>query len=53
MNWKDSDLKQFKQVWIKIAEDESRKDPMFAEVYQSYKKFRKKYAIWGSRAYLR
>ena len=53
MKWKDSDLRQFKQVWIKIAEEESRKDPLFAEVYQSYKKFRKKYAIWGSRAYLR
>ena len=53
MKWKDSDLKQFKKVWIKIAEEESRKDPLFAEVYESYKNFRQEYTIWGSRAYLR
>ena len=53
MQWDDSDLKEFKQVWMKIAEEESRKDILFAEVYKSYKNFRQKYAIWGSRAYIR
>ena len=38
---------------LKIAEEESRKDPLFAEVYESYKNFRQEYTIWGSRAYLR
>ena len=53
MQWDDSDLKEFKQVWMKIAEEESRKDILFAEVYKSYKNFRQKYAIWGYSAYIR
>ena len=52
-SWKDSELKEFKQVWMNIAKEESEKDPLFAEVYLSYMDFRQKYAIWGSRAYVR
>ena len=52
-SWKDAELKEFKKVWINLAKEESKKDPFFAKVYKSYMDFRQKYAIWGSRAYLR
>ena len=49
----DSELDKFKKAWLELAEEESAKDPLFAEVYASYKVFREKYAIWGDRAYLK
>ena len=53
VSWKDSELQKFKKTWHEIAEEESAKDQLFAEVYASYKVFREKYAIWGDRAYLK
>jgi len=52
VRWRDSELKKLRQAWHEVAEEESEKDPLFAEVYQSYKSFREQYAIWGDRAYL-
>ena len=49
----DSELYKFKKAWLEVAEEESTKNPLFAEVYASYKAFRKKYSIWGDRAYLK
>ena len=51
--WEEKHLKNFQKIWNEIAEEESSKDPLFAEVYQSHKNFREKYAIWGDRAYLK
>ena len=51
--WKPQHLKRFKKIWEDIAEEEAEKDLLFAEVYKSHKDFRKKYAIWGDRAYLK
>ena len=53
VTWQDSELKKLRQAWHEVAEEESEKDPLFAEVYQSYKSFREQYAIWGDRAYLK
>ncbi len=50
--WRDSELKKLRKAWHEVAEEESAKDPLFAEVYKSYKSFREQYAIWGDRAYL-
>ena len=44
---------KIKKTWLEVAEEESAQDPLFAEVYKSYKVFREKYAIWGDRAYLK
>jgi len=52
VSWKDSELQELEKAWHVIAEEESAKDPLFAEVYKSYKSFRDQYAIWGDRAYL-
>ena len=51
--WEEIHLKIFKKAWLELAEEKSAKDPLFAEVYASYKVFREKYSIWGDRAYLK
>ena len=53
LTWRDSELKKLRKTWYEVAEEESDKDPLFAEVYSSYKSFREQYAIWGDRAYLK
>lgn len=53
VTWRDSELKKLRRAWLEVAEEESAKDPLFAEVYQSYKSFREQYAIWGDRAFLK
>jgi len=50
---RDSELKKLRRAWHEVAAEESAKDPLFAEVYQSYKSFREQYAIWGDRAFLK
>ena len=30
-----------------------KNDPLFAEVYSAYQKFRDQYAIWGEKGYLK
>ena len=50
---RDSELDKLRKAWHEVAEEESAKDPLFAEVYQSYKSFREQYAIWGDRAFLK
>ena len=53
VTWKDSELEKLRRAWLEVAEEESAKDPLFAEVYASYKRFREQYAIWGDRAFLK
>ena len=53
MRWQDKDLEKLRKAWHEVAEEESAKDPLFAEVYKSYKSFRDQYAIWVERAYLK
>ena len=53
VSWKDSELQELEKAWHVIADEESAKDPIFAEVYKSYKSFSDQYAIWGDRAYLK
>ena len=37
--WKPQHLKRFKKIWEEIAEEEAKKDSLFAEVYKSHKIF--------------
>ena len=53
MRWQDKDLEKLRKAWHEEVEEESANDPLFAEVYKSYKSFRDQYAIWGERAYLK
>ena len=42
-----------KKTWKEVVHEESKKDPLFAEVYSAYQKFRDQYAIWGEKGYLK
>ena len=53
MNLEKSELDKLKKTWLEVAKEKSAKDPLFAKIYSSYKAFRKKYAIWGDRAYIK
>ena len=53
LKWQESELKKLRKAWHEVAVEESAKNPLFAEVYKSYKSFRDQYAIWGERAYLK
>ena len=44
---------EVKKAWEEEVAESSAADPLFAEVHKSYSDFRKKYAIWGDRAYLK
>jgi len=46
-------LKNLKKAWKEVIQEESKKDPLFAEVYSAYQKFRDQYAIWGEKGYLK
>ena len=51
--WSDEILSQYEKAWQQVAEEESAKDPVFKEVYDSYTKFRKEYAVWKDNGYLK
>ena len=53
ITWKDSDLKKLEKAWDQVAQDISAENPVFAKVYSKYSEFRKQYAIWGDKAYLK
>ena len=53
VTWADSELAKFKAAWEEVDAENSAKDPLWAEISNSYKTFRKNYAIWGDRAYLK
>ena len=42
-------LKNLKKAWKEVIQEESKNDPLFAEVYSAYQKFRDQYAIWGEK----
>ena len=46
-------LINLKKAWKEVIQEESKKDPLFAEVYSAYQKFRDQYAIWGEKGYLK
>jgi len=52
-DWSPEFLAKFKAGWDAVVAEELEKDPLFAETYKSYTAFRKKYAVWGDRAYLK
>ena len=46
-------LINLRKAWKEVIQEESKKDPLFAEVYSAYQKFRDQYAIWGEKGYLK
>ena len=53
VSWSDSELKKINKAWDLVVEELSDQNPLFAKVYSKYSAFRKQYAIWGERAYLK
>ncbi len=52
-DWSPEFLATFKSGWDAVVAEDVVKDPLFAATHKSYTAFRKKYAIWGDRAYLK
>jgi TRAP-type mannitol/chloroaromatic compound transport system substrate-binding protein len=46
--WRDDQIAVFEKAWNEVVEEDSAKDPLFKKVSDSYHKFRKSYAIWGT-----
>ena len=52
-DWPPEFLATFRAAWDEVVAEELKKDPLFARTHASYTAYRKKYAIWGDRAYLK
>ena len=46
--WRDDQIAVFEQAWNEVVEEDSANDPLFAEVTESYSKWRKIYSKWGA-----
>ena len=46
--WTDDQIAVFEAAWNEVVEDDSANDPLFAEVTESYSKWRKTYSKWGT-----
>ncbi|HEX9646056.1 MAG TPA: TRAP transporter substrate-binding protein [Alphaproteobacteria bacterium] len=51
--WTDDQIDQFRRAWDEVAEAAAGGDPLFREVYDSYKTFRASYAVWRDLGYLK
>lgn len=52
VTWSPEMLRLLKRTWEEVAAEQSAADPFFKKVYDDYSEFRRKYAVWGSKAYL-
>ncbi|MBT3788238.1 MAG: TRAP transporter substrate-binding protein [Alphaproteobacteria bacterium] len=52
-DWSPEFIAKFRAGWDAVVKEEVAKDPLFATAYASYSAFRKKYKVWGDRAYLK
>ena len=46
-------LTVFRNTWTETAAELAVADPFFKKVWEDYSAFRKQYATWGDKAYLR
>ena len=53
VTWPDSEIAKFRKAWVEVNAEKSAEDPLWAEIEESYQSYRDKYAVWGSRAYLK
>ncbi len=52
-DWSPEFMAKFKAGWEAVVAEEVAKDPLFKRTYESYTAFRKKFAVWGNRAYIK
>jgi len=53
MTWNDEFLKTFEKAWNEVAAEQAAKSPEFKKAWDSLQGFRKDYAIWKDRGYLK
>ena len=51
--WPDSILERFRTAWFEVIEEEAAKDATMKKIWESYSTFRRNYAIWRERGYLK
>ena len=51
--WPDSILAQLKSAWDVVDAESGAEDPLWKEISDHYKNFRKSYAVWSERGYLK
>ena len=53
IRWSEAELNKIRNAWEEVAEEISNENPVFEKVYLSLQNFRKKYALWSDKAFLR
>jgi TRAP-type mannitol/chloroaromatic compound transport system substrate-binding protein len=53
MTWGPEFIAAFQKAWDEVAVEQSAKSPEFKKAWDSLSKFRKEYAIWKDRGYLK
>ena len=53
ITWSPEMLKAFEKAWDEVAAEQSAKSPEFKKAWDSLSNFRKEYAIWRDRGYLK
>jgi TRAP-type mannitol/chloroaromatic compound transport system substrate-binding protein len=51
--WKPEIIKAMEAKWLEVVEEEKKKSPAFAKIWESYSKFRADYAIWRDHGYMK
>ncbi|MEQ8817639.1 MAG: TRAP transporter substrate-binding protein [Thalassobaculum sp.] len=46
--WTDAQIGTFEKAWLEVMEEDSKTDPLFKKVADSYLAFRKVYSKWGN-----
>ncbi len=53
MTWSPEFLQAFEKAWEEVAKEQAEKSPVFKEAWDSLREFRKNYAVWRERGYLK
>jgi TRAP-type mannitol/chloroaromatic compound transport system substrate-binding protein len=51
--WSPEIMAAFNKAWQEVIAEESKANPNFKRVYDSYAKFRADYAIWREHGYVK
>jgi TRAP-type mannitol/chloroaromatic compound transport system substrate-binding protein len=49
--WPDAALVALRQAWTEVIAEDTARDPLLAEAWQSYQRFSAAYTDWPARAY--
>ncbi|MGI9416754.1 MAG: C4-dicarboxylate ABC transporter, partial [Geminicoccaceae bacterium] len=51
--WSPEILSALEKAWLEVVEEDKKRSPSFAKVWDSYAKFRDEYKIWSDLGYLK